>query len=462
MPEGACLVPTCEEGACGSGFAPATTICEGDGVCDASGGCAKGTPAWTMLYASAIGRLATSSDRTFYYGDLLDDHDFFGTTLTSQGWIDGFLAELGAEGQQLSVIATAAAGEDTIQDAVVVADGVLTAETWTSETGSGIRVTRRGFDGQTTVLRHLTSGPYESFGFRRPRIAVSPNGDIALVGAMPNDLLFLDGQPLGGLEALGYALVFDAAGNLRWSRIFVGSESGDFDAVFDRDGNLVVAAPYLEAMQIGEVGLSTPLPNEYATFIVTLDAVGNVAWASSLSRNTASEPVRLAASPDGGVAVMGGFDGGVWMNGQLLFGEAGYFGFVLRLAPDGSLAWKHLEKQGPFGNGDIAFDPSGNLAICTTERKDADPVDPGFTPKHDLHLTKLAPAGEVLWTKRYGSDEPHVPDGAAAGVSCDEIAVRGETLVVTGSMVGDIDLGSPVAATKSTGALNAFVAAFSP
>ncbi len=154
-------------------------------------------------------------------------------------------------------------------------------------------------------------------------------------------------------------------------------------------------------------------------FLAKLDPQGKVIYATYAP----NVPLAIAASPDGGL-VLGGF-----------------YCEVVKLAPDGNLAFrKQLGRDGDICQG-LAVDPQGNIAVGghagfnSTFPSTPDALQPGRSNSVDGALALLDPQGNVIYATFLGGSAPTAPanmDGKGE-TRIDQVAFDADgNLVVTG------------------------------
>jgi hypothetical protein len=139
----------------------------------------------------------------------------------------------------------------------------------------------------------------------------------------------------------------------------------------------------------------TPLAD---AFVTKLDRQGQLLW--SRQWGTAAQDVATSIAPlsDGGVIVAG------YTAGALLPGtpNAGYDdAFVSRIAPDGELLWSKQWGSAALEEAiAVAVNAEGEIFAAGFTYGDLQGVNAGIT---DAFVTKLARDGSLLWTRQWGT-----------------------------------------------------------
>ncbi len=128
--------------------------------------------------------------------------------------------------------------------------------------------------------------------------------------------------------------------------------------------------------------------------------------------------------------------------GNVVFGSASAFeGVVHKLSPDGEPIWSVGVGPITYRFPKVATDPAGNVyAVVTTDSSHSDLGYDGFESHYgsmDIAVSLLSAAGDVIWTKQFGTPE----DDVAAGVawSAGSVYIYGETHGDFGGVQGGVD-----------------------
>ncbi len=193
----------------------------------------------------------------------------------------------------------------------------------------------------------------------------------------------------GGYAVTGYTYGFGAGsadflvlklnpdGSLAWARTF-GGANGEWlhSMIQTADGGYAVIG---ETWSFGAGGADL--------LLLKLDPDGSIAWARTFGGTANDWVYQITQTADGGYAVAGGTDN---------FGAGGADALLLKLGPDGSLAWART------------FGGTGHDYVCSVNQTaDGGYVVAGGTNSFgagsfDLLALKLNPDGSVVWARTFG------------------------------------------------------------
>jgi len=155
-------------------------------------------------------------------------------------------------------------------------------------------------------------------------------------------------------------------------------------------------------------------------WVVKIDANGNIQWQKAYG-GTLSEGARgIALCPDGGYAVAG-YSSSV--NGDLTSNKGVYDCMMLKISATGVLQWQRSmgSTQIDQANG-VACKPDGSILMAGQVRKADGDVLAG-KGGDDIWLVKFNAAGDVLWSKTYGS--PNNDQGNAVIATANGYVISG-------------------------------------
>jgi DNA-binding beta-propeller fold protein YncE len=251
------------------------------------------------------------------------------------------------------------------------------------------------------VARYAPDGaPLSSFQHGGPPedhpldAAVTPDGGVLVAGFFGGRDTNLGGAELaagGGSD--GFVASYDAAGGHRWSHGLAtpGDESA-MGVAATPDGGAVVVGGFDDALPLGEGLLSG---GEQDGFVVRYDAAGAVLWARSLSGPGMDALRGVAVADDGSVYVGGTFSDSASLAGRSIVSAGGGDIVVARFTADGELAGI-LTAGGPGADSanTLSVGPSGELYVTGSFEGEA--ALPGGTlsaaGSTDAFLARLDPA----------------------------------------------------------------------
>jgi hypothetical protein len=241
--------------------------------------------------------------------------------------------------------------------------------------GSHLLVTKLTAEGE--VVWHTHRGGVGGNG--ASAVALSPSGEIAIVGYF-DQLLDLGGDPLiGGDSHDVFVAALDATGNHLWSRGFGGAGADlAMGVAVGADGGVVVVGTFGGTIDCGTGPLTATAGDN--GFVAKYAAGGAPLWSRALPGRTDS----VALDANDNVLVTGRFSQS-WdpVSGQTA-PESGLGLAVVKLDPSGSA----LSKISAGGERaiSIAVDASGTIALAGTRRWFRDSVDVGPGPSQTNQL----------------------------------------------------------------------------
>lgn len=380
--------------------------------------------------------------------------DFGGGNLTSVGDVDLFIAKFSATGEHIwsqrfgdalgqagTAIATDTAGNVYVTGFF---KGTMTfGGTTLTTSGSGIfqdifLVKLAAANGVPQWSKSFVGG--QDAGETARSVAISPAGNVAIVGDYQADVMDLGSIDFGGGElpaAEGIDLFvaeFDTTGAHVWSKSFgdVGDQFGR-GVAYDAQGNVLVTGEAQGTVDFG--GGPKMAQGDPSAFVAKLSAGGEHVYSFSFG-DGASGGVSITATPDGGAIVTGDFQGTIDFGGGALESAGTDDIFVARLDAQGGHVWSQR-----FGDelaqhaGGVAVDGGGNVLLTgyyngtMTFGETALAEAQGF----DAYAAKLDSEGCSIWAKSFGG---------AAYQSGDGVAVDGSgNVFVTGKFTGTVDFG---------------------
>lgn len=234
-------------------------------------------------------------------------------------------------------------------------------------------------------------------------VAADTLGNVYIGGAINGDG--------GALDAAAFLSRFDAAGNLQWTKEF-GTDKFDQvnDVSLDPTGN-VFAAGFTE----GSFG--APHVGSRDAFLSKVDAAGTVQWSRQFGTNGIDE-FNGVATDSVGNAYVTGYTGSIFLFDALL----------RKYDADGNLQWtRQVNTAGEdFGIG-VTVDLGGNVYMTGSTQGSLDGMNAG---SHDAYLQKYDTAGNLQWTRQFGT----VGIDAGSGVSTDSLG----NVYIVGWTEGDL------------------------
>lgn len=285
-------------------------------------------------------------------------------------------------------------------------------------------------------------------------LAVDARGRVAVAGYFAQTVDFGDGRPVEASKLDAFVSTRGADGSHLWTAHFGGTGEDAVNTVaFDPAGGLVIAGLFSGTMTIGDVTLVAAGSDD--AFIARLASDGTPLWARAAGGHDSDAAHHVAVDADGSVYVTGSFKSDMTVGGQPLKSTGNEDVFLLKLAPGGDVTWiRQFGGRYRDSGQRVAVDGEGNLLLLAEFTDEIAFGGPALTSEgnRDLALVKLTPAGEHLWSKRFGSPFNELGLGLAVDPA--------GNIAVTGSFDNEIDFGGGKLASK--GESDVYVARFAP
>ena len=285
-------------------------------------------------------------------------------------------------------------------------------------------------------------------------VAVDAHGDLVLTGKFDGSVDF-GGGPLSsvGKEDV-FVVKLGPGGEHLWS-LRLGGASDDVGnrIAIDSHGNALVIGEFGDTVDFGGGPLDSAGGSD--VFVVKLGPGGEHLWSRRFGSTSDEAGWGIAVDHDDNVLLTGEFDGMVNFGGGDLDSAGSKDVFAVKLNPAGEHLWSHR-----FGSPDsdrgksVAVDSAGNALFVGYFRGitnlGGEPLE--SAGDYDLFVVKLNPDGQHLWSKRFG--------GAAYERSWDIALDSEDNPIVAGYFEGTTDLGSEP--LVSAGSSDVFVLKLDP
>lgn len=266
-------------------------------------------------------------------------------------------------------------------------------------------------------------------------VAIDARGAVAVVGDFAGYVDLGGGHELVGDSQSDILLVvLEPDGVIRWAKGWASAGADEGRAVgFDAHGNLYVLVEFSRSIDFGGGAIESVGNRDLA--VVKLDPSGRHIWSRRFGSNLDELGVGLAVDPAGSVIITGSFDDKLDFGDGVMKTAGRSDVFITKLAPDGHTLWSRR-----MGNTDedigagVATDPFGNVYVAGWFWRSLDfyGAPSASAGKKDAFLYALSPAGDGLWLRTFGGPE----DDYGRGVAADRAAVY-----LTGTFHKAIDLG---------------------
>lgn len=266
-------------------------------------------------------------------------------------------------------------------------------------------------------------------------VAVDAAGNV-LFNGFTTSAFDIGGGPLlhgGGFDS--FLTKRDAGGQHLWSKGY-GSGNGQFIWRVATDGaqNIYVCGWFYQTIDFG----GEPLVNggESNAFIAKLDPQGNRLWSKQFGDGDLQLCLGLAVDGAGNAIIAGPFRSGINLGGGPLASAGGYDAFVAKFDPAGNHLWSvRYGQASDDGAEDVAVDAMGNV-IVTGYAGGSVHYNSGPTTAYgaeDVLVLKLDPGGNELWSARFGDAGSQI----AQHVEVDSAG----SIVVSGGFSSALDFG---------------------
>lgn len=290
----------------------------------------------------------------FLAGEATDDSIFGDLKRTGLGGMDFFLAKVSKEGRFLWVrslggslvdrgygVATDAAGNAYVTGHYQSTDARANGQQLPNAGDYDLFVAK--YDPAGTLLWIRTAGG-EGYDYGHG-IAVDPQGDIVVTGAVAGEARFGDVTVNAGSTSRPmFCAKYDAAGMLKWVKTTSGAFSGSGHGIgVDAQGAIHIGGSGGGTGAIGSVVIEAPKPS---AVVLKLNRDGDGVWASLIPGTPSAGFHEIAVDAGGRVWAAGMFKGVLESGPVHSSGDKDSDGFVAHFSPEGKRLWLHAI-QGP-------------------------------------------------------------------------------------------------------------------
>ncbi len=277
-------------------------------------------------YEEAYGIALDSNGNLVIVGHFGSGIDFGGSTLTSNGIYDVFVAKFDSDGNHIwSNSFGDASNQNALSVAVDPSDNILVTGNFQGSINFGGGTLPSAGNRDIYVAKLNSSGGHvwsDRFGEADDQfgtsVAVDASSNVAITGYFENAVNF------GGTSLTSYdsedifIAVFDGAGNHSWSKRlgYTGADRGRW-VTFDPSGSIVLSASFVTLIDFGG-GTAFSSAGSHDILIAKFDAVGGLSWAQAFGGTGIDVPYGIVTDAAGNIITTGYFGATIGFGGNPL------------------------------------------------------------------------------------------------------------------------------------------------
>lgn len=371
------------------------------------------------------------------------------TTITSAGNSDVFIAKYSSTGNLQWVKSAGGTGTDQSQSIAVDATGNVYITGFYRATASFENTSITALDRDDIfVAKYDINGNFQwvksagsTLEDSGKGIAVDASGNVFVTGFYKLTATF-DNQTVtsvGGEDI--FMAKYDGSGNLQWVKSAGGTgDDRGLDIATDSNGNLYVTGHYLETATFG--GSSITSTGGFDVFIAKYNGDGVIQWLRTGGGSSHDYGQSIAVSPNGLVAVTGGFQSFATFESNGITSAGNFDVFIAKYNSFGSFLWVRSAGGTGYDYGyGITVDANENSYITGIFAGSAKfgTITKTSAGNFDLFVAKYAGGGGFQWVQSAGGFN----DDLATSVAIDS----GNNVFFSGSfsfftIIGNITLTS--------------------
>ena len=264
------------------------------------------------------------------------------------------------------------------------------------------------YNAQSEVLWAIRAGG--DFADRASQILVDHAGNVFIAGSISSTASFGPQMFTSAGASDVFVAEINSSGDFKWVKTFGGNGTdGIYSIIEDHEGNLVIAGSFETTISFGSTSFTSE--GETDSYVAKLTpASGEAIWATRFGGLTSSYSHALGAGSGGDLFVAGSFFGTASFGPHTFTAPQDVLNsFVLKLNAAGEVAWaKQIEGTGWNNTVGIAVGPDGNCVATgyfsnttTFGSVTANPVS-----LEDIFVAKYASSdGNVLWVETAGGTD---------------------------------------------------------
>ncbi len=290
-------------------------------------------------------------------------------------------------------------------------------------------------------------------------LAVDPAGNVIIAGYSTLTTDFGCGPLDAGPNNSAVMIKYDAVGGCIWSRSFgtaaVGNISETKGVAADAAGNVYLLGYIINSVDFGGGVLTSTTPDESDVLLAKFSPAGNHLWSKRFGGAGNQYARGISTDSQGNVIITGFYFGTLDFGGGALPSAGATDVYVAKFSPAGNHLWSkrygNLSGQESYA---VAIDAADNIVVVGTLKGNMNFGGGLLTSLGlgDVFLAKLDPMGNHVWSKRFGD----MVDQTGAGVAVDPAG----NIIAVGSFAGTLNLGGQN--LVSAGGTDAWIAKFSP
>jgi hypothetical protein len=268
-------------------------------------------------------------------------------------------------------------------------------------------------------------------------VVVDSAGRVYLGGKVSGSIDFGGGVLTAGGGADGFVAAFDADLTPRWGKLYGDASAQNVTGLaVDGQDDLLVAGQADGAVDFGGATILTS--GGIDAFVAKLAPDGTATWAKSYGDASDQGALAVAADSNDNIVLVGYFAGSMTFGPMVLnAAPGGADAFVAKLAANGDAFWAKRAGDGADQRAtSVAIDSNDNIIVVGgfygVAAFGGVPLQ-ALGAEEDAFVVKYDPAGNHVWSKRFGGTQADAATSVAIGPN-DEV-------YVTGRFLGNVDFG---------------------
>lgn len=325
------------------------------------------------------------------------------------------------------------------------AQAVFEGTTLTSKGGNDIFVAKWGDDGSVLWAKRAGSSSFD--GDTKPQL--DNKGNLYLSGVIQGeaDMGSVTLTSAGAQDV--FVAKFDPNGAVVWAkRMGGGGPDGAGGVAVDSQGNVYVTGNFLLEANFGSTTLTSK--GSFDWFLAKWNNTGNFQWVKQVGGAETDSGTTLVTGPQDNIYVMGRFNKTIEVAGTTFTVDGRDNVFLTKLDPKGNFIWaRHPKGVSLYLAPHPHVDTKGNFFLVGNLRGKADFGGTTVTSNNadDAIVVKWSPSGAVVWAKNAGG----LGSDRARRLSLD---TQGN-IFVTGEFERSVDFGGTTLSSK--GGVDMFV-----